>query len=101
MLLTARDRELVAWIGRFGAVEADQVMGWFGVGRTAAYRRLRACVDAELVPRVRVLHGEPGLYVASAVNGSLSRPVLCLPSPCGSGPTGPAKPYSSSRSASR
>lgn len=41
MLLTARDRELVGWIGRFGAVEAEQVMGRFGMGRTAAYRRLR------------------------------------------------------------
>jgi hypothetical protein len=37
MLLTARDRELVEWIGRFGGVEAEQVMGWFGMGRTAAY----------------------------------------------------------------
>lgn len=65
MLLTARDRELVEWIGRFGAVEAEQVMGWFGMGRTAAYRRLRACVDAELLAHMRVLHGEPGLYVAT------------------------------------
>ena len=65
MLLTARDRELVEWIGRFGAVEAEQVMGWFGMGRTAAYRRLRACVEADLLANVRVLHGEPGLYVAT------------------------------------
>ena len=65
MLLTARDRELVEWIGRFGAVEAEQVMGWFGMGRTAAYRRLRVCVEAELLAHVRVLHGEPGLYVAT------------------------------------
>lgn len=65
MLLTARDRELVEWIGRFGAVEAEQVMAWFGMGRTATYRRLRACVEADLLAHVRVLHGEPGLYVAT------------------------------------
>ena len=39
--------------------------------------------------------------VSSAVNGSLTVPVLCLPSPCGSGPTHSEKPNSSSRSASR
>jgi hypothetical protein len=65
MLLTARDRELVKWIGRFSAVEAKQVMGWFGMGRTAAYRRLRACVESDLLVHRRVLHGEPGLYVAT------------------------------------
>jgi hypothetical protein len=65
MLLTARDRGLVEWIGRFGAVEAEQVMGWFGIGRTAAYRRLRSCVAAELLTHVRLLHGEPGLYAAT------------------------------------
>src|SRR4051812_49777290 len=35
------------------------------MGRTAAYRRLRTCVEAELLAHVRVLHGEPGLYVAT------------------------------------
>jgi hypothetical protein len=65
MLFTARDRSLVEWIGRFGAVEAEQVMAWFGMGRTATYRRLRACVQAGLLVHARVLHGEPGLYVAT------------------------------------
>ena len=65
MLLTTRDRDIVAWIGRFGAVEAEQAMTWFGMGRTATYRRLRACVGSELLAHVRVLHGEPGLYVAT------------------------------------
>jgi hypothetical protein len=65
MLLTSRDRELVEWIGRFGAIEAEQAMAWFGMGRTAAYRRLRVCVEADLLAHMRVLHGEPGLYVAT------------------------------------
>ena len=65
MLLTSRDRDVVEWIGRFGAVEAEQVMAWFGMGRTVTYRRLRACIEAELLEHVRVLHGEPGLYLAT------------------------------------
>lgn len=32
MLLTVRDRELAELVGRFGAVEAEQVMAWFGLG---------------------------------------------------------------------
>lgn len=37
----------------------------FGLGRTAGYRRLAAAVGAGLLEQVRLLHGEPGLYVAS------------------------------------
>jgi hypothetical protein len=56
---------MVEWVGRLGAAGADQVMAHFGLGRTVAYRRLGACVDAELLALVRLLHGQPGLYVAT------------------------------------
>ena len=39
--------------------------------------------------------------VSSAVKMSFTEPVLCLPWPCGSGPTHPEKPNGSRRSASR
>jgi hypothetical protein len=35
------------------------------MGRTVAYRRLAACVQAGVVQRVRLVHGEPALYVAT------------------------------------
>jgi hypothetical protein len=64
-VLTARDRELVDWVGKLGAVAAADVMAHFGLGRTVAYRRLAACVEAELLTCVRLLLGQPGLYVAT------------------------------------
>jgi hypothetical protein len=61
--MTNRDRELVGWVARFGAASTEDVLARFGLGRTAGCRRIRACVDAGLVDRVRLLHGEPGLLV--------------------------------------
>src|SRR4051794_28919523 len=41
-------------------------MARFGVGRTVGYRRLRALVDHGLLSRVRLVYGQPALYVATA-----------------------------------
>src|SRR3954452_15246558 len=40
-------------------------MARFGVGRTVGYRRLRALVDHGLLSRVRLVYGQPALYVAT------------------------------------
>ena len=64
-MVTERDREMVEWIGRLGAAGAADVMARFGMGRTAAYRRLAALVDAGLLATVRLLYGQPALYVAT------------------------------------
>src|SRR4051812_19742064 len=64
-MLTARDREIVSWIGRLGAAGAVDVMVRFGIGRTVGYRRLAGAVGGGLLECVRLLHGEPGLYVAT------------------------------------
>lgn len=48
-----------------GAAGAEDVMVRFGLGRTAGYRRLAVAVEAGLLETVRLLHGEPGLYVAT------------------------------------
>jgi hypothetical protein len=64
-MLTPRDRGIVEWVGRLGAAAAGDVMARFGMGRTAAYRRLAALVDYRLISAVRLLHGEPALYVAT------------------------------------
>lgn len=57
---------MVAWIGRTGAARAGDVMAHMGTGRTATYRRLAACTDAGLLARLRLLHGQPSVYVATA-----------------------------------
>lgn len=57
---------MVAWIGRTGAARPEDVMAHLGTGRTATYRRLAACTDAGLLARVRLLHGQPSVYVATA-----------------------------------
>jgi len=60
-----RDRELVRFIGRHGAVSMDHVMAAMGVGRTAAYRRVAACIERGLLDRLDLLRGEPSLLRAT------------------------------------
>jgi hypothetical protein len=60
-----RDQELVRFVGRNGLVAMRHVMTELGVGRTAAYRRVAACVDAGLLERLDLLAAEPGLLRAS------------------------------------
>jgi hypothetical protein len=64
-MLTVRDGELVEWLGRMGAAGVAHVMARFGMGRTVAHRRLSVCVQAGVLERVRLVHGEPSLYVAT------------------------------------
>src|SRR3954453_12554464 len=59
----ARDREIAGWVARMGAADAVHVMALFGMGRTAAYRRLRVPCDAGLVERVRLVIGAPSLFL--------------------------------------
>ena len=65
-MVTDRDRSVVAWVAVIGAVSAQDVMARFGVGRTVGYRRLGALVDHGLLSRVRLVYGQPALYVATA-----------------------------------
>jgi hypothetical protein len=66
-VITARDLEVLDWLARVGAAEPGQVMARFGMGRTVAYRRLAVLCGASLVARTRLLHGRPGLLVATTV----------------------------------
>src|SRR4051794_21374924 len=65
MLVTDRDTQIVRWVGVLGAAGTEDIMGRFGVGRTVAYRRLRVLVQARLLDRIRVLHAQPALFVAT------------------------------------
>lgn len=60
-----RDRELVRFVGRHGVVSVEHVMEAMGVGRTAAYRRVAACIEAGLLERLAVLRSEPSLLRAT------------------------------------
>lgn len=60
-----RDRQMVRFIGRHGIVAIGHVMEELGVGRTAAYRRVSACVEAGLVERLRLLRSEPSVLRAT------------------------------------
>lgn len=61
-----RDRELVAWIARMGAVGIEHVQERFGVCRSVAYALLARVVEAELIERVATLDGDPTLLRATA-----------------------------------
>jgi len=60
-----RDGELVRFVGRHGAVSVEHVMAALGVGRTAAYRRVAACVECGLLQRLPLLREEPSLLRAT------------------------------------
>jgi hypothetical protein len=64
-LITNRDKEIVAWIGRIGAADPVQVMARFGMGRTVTYRRLAALEAAGLTTCSRLLYQQSGLVVAT------------------------------------
>jgi hypothetical protein len=64
-VLTKRDREIVRWIGRHGAVQAQHVMTRFAIGRTAGYRRLHELVEYGLVRHHRLLYNDAGLLTAT------------------------------------
>jgi hypothetical protein len=61
----SRDRELVRFVGAHGAVAMEHAMAALGVGRTAAYRRVSACIEAGLLERLCLLRGEPSLLRAT------------------------------------
>ena len=56
-----RDRELVGWIARMGAVGIGQVQGRFGVCRSVSYEVVARLVEAGLIERVSTLPGDPTL----------------------------------------
>jgi hypothetical protein len=64
-LAHSRDRELVRFVGRHGVVAMRHVKAELGVGRTAAYRRVAACVERGLLERLELLRSEPGLLRAT------------------------------------
>jgi hypothetical protein len=59
------DRGLVQFIGVHGVVSIEHVMRAFGIGRTAAYRRVAACIEQGLLERLELLRNEPSVLRAT------------------------------------
>lgn len=63
--VTDRDREIVAWIGRVGAVTVGHVMAHFRIGRSVAFDRIAVCVRAGHLARTHTLYAAPALLTAT------------------------------------
>lgn len=58
-MVTPRDREILAWIGRHGVVTAEQVQHRFFAGERATYRRIQAVRTLGLVRRDATFYKQP------------------------------------------
>lgn len=72
-MLTERDRQIVDWIGRLGAANVHHVTVRFAMGQSRAYRRLSHLVRDGLLTERRLMHAEPGLFVATAAGLRMQR----------------------------
>jgi hypothetical protein len=77
--VTARDLEILCWIGRQRFAEAGQVARRFAMDERNTYRRLRGLVRGELLDHRRVFHAVPGVYIATRFG--LAAAGLVLPGP--------------------
>ena len=63
--ITSRDEEIVRFVGLQVGAEARQIAAWQEMDRAHAFRRCKRLVELGLLRRERVVHGLPGLYVAT------------------------------------
>jgi hypothetical protein len=54
-MITETDRAIIEWVGRLGAVTAEDTAARFGLGQRSAERRLAGCRRAGLLERHRLL----------------------------------------------
>ena len=61
----SREREIVSWVARVGAVSVDQIGRRFEVGRSVAYEQVRRLVEYGLLERTQTAIGDPTLISAT------------------------------------
>ena len=61
----SREREIVSWVARLGAVSVEQIARRFGVGRSVAYEQVRRLVELGLTERTQTAIGDPTLISAT------------------------------------
>jgi hypothetical protein len=64
-MLTERDGQIVAWIGRIGPVGVEHVAGRFEMSDRTAYRRLKSLTGEGMLEHHMLLYQRPGLYTAT------------------------------------
>src|SRR3954453_16127094 len=63
--ITARDEAIVRFVGLQVGVEARQIAVWQAMDRAHVFRRCKRLGGLGLLRHERVLHGRPGLYLAT------------------------------------
>lgn len=63
--ITERDVAIVRFVGGQVGAEARQIAAWQGMDRAHVFRRCKRLVELGLLRQERVVHGRPGLYVAT------------------------------------
>src|SRR6476469_5715985 len=63
--ITERDEAIVRFVGLQVGAEARQIAAWQGMDRAHVFRRCKRLVELGLLRQERVVHGRPGLYVAT------------------------------------
>ena len=63
--ITDRDEAIVRFVGLQVGVEARQVAAWQAMDRAHVFRRCARLVQLGLLRQERVVHGQPGLYLAT------------------------------------
>lgn len=79
--ITARDEEIVRFVGLQMAVEARQIAVWQQMDKAHVFRRCKRLVELGLLRQERVVHAGPGLYLATRAGldfAELSLPVAKL-----------------------
>ncbi len=61
----SREREIVTWVARLGAVSVEQIGRRFGVGRSVAYEQVRRLIEFGLLERTQTAIGDPTLISAT------------------------------------
>jgi hypothetical protein len=63
--ITERDEAIVRFVGLQVGAEARQVAAWQGMDRAHVFRRCKRLGELGVLRQERVVHGRPGLYVAT------------------------------------
>ena len=63
--ITDRDEAIVRFVGLQVAVEARQIAAWQQMDKAHVFRRCKRLVELGLLRHERVVHGRPGLYLAT------------------------------------
>lgn len=63
--ITERDEAIVRFVGLQVGAEARQIAGWQAMDKAHVFRRCARLVELGLLRQERVLHGRPGLYLAT------------------------------------